>query len=267
MSVSSPASLCDNTWPLEHDTRRDSGAQRPRIQSRPQQRLRGASQRMWEKCWPNIPWPKQMVLKTGAAEHEPLSRGPGVSSVLKERREAWGAGRRAAFNARESTADTKERQARNVILTWRSRDTRKQQKNECFAGEPLFAVTWRQNNVSPCKWVDVICKLQYSEGRSLGCKMPSLCVGQLSMCTADGPPDDSNFNWATVAERRTRPDCHVTAALHTVGLCHCAAENWGSRHHESLIIDAVLRFSVFAFKTAVFVFKFQTLCQEECTPL
>lgn len=54
-----------------------------------------------------------MVLKTGAAEHEPLSRGPGVSAVLKERREAWGAGRRAAFNARESTPDTKERLAQN----------------------------------------------------------------------------------------------------------------------------------------------------------
>lgn len=33
-----------------------------------------------------------MVLKTGAAEHEPLSRGPGVSSVLKERHEGWGQG-------------------------------------------------------------------------------------------------------------------------------------------------------------------------------
>lgn len=46
----------------------------------------------------------------------PLPRGPGVSSMLKERREGWGAGRTVAFNARESTPKTKGAKL-NCLLT------------------------------------------------------------------------------------------------------------------------------------------------------
>lgn len=88
---------------------RDSGLRGSWIQSGPQQRLGGASQRMWEKCWMNIPWPKQMVLKTGAAEHEPLRGGPVVSSALKERCWRWGRGSDGCRpRAQEPGAETKE---------------------------------------------------------------------------------------------------------------------------------------------------------------
>lgn len=89
----------------------------------------GVSQRMWEKCWTNIPWPKQTVLKTGAAEHEPLSQGPGISSMLK--RKTWSVGGREESGIQCTRVGAQDKRASGtklhslVMIAWRHRSSRK----------------------------------------------------------------------------------------------------------------------------------------------
>lgn len=151
---------------------------------------------MWEKCWANIPWPKQMVLKTGAAEHEPLSGS--LASPPRSQKDVKGGGR------------------------------------EESAIQSTRIYTWIQNNVSPSKCTDATCKPLYSAGRKpRRCsKMPSLCAGQLSERTPDVHRNDSSFSSATVAERHTKGHWHVTSGRHT--LHHPVGEDCDDHHQTSM---------------------------------
>lgn len=199
------------------------GYRDPGFESGPQQRLRGASQRMWEKCWASIPWPKQMVLKTGAAEHEPL-QGPGFSSVLKERHESWGQGRER--RSEHGNQDQKQKNDRRFRLTPKYHVIKQQEtlylffEHSWYRTKSLLQMFLTQNiNVSVLQAEGLVCAV-----RRQACVLDSYqCV--LPMFFPTSPVS------AELLQQRDAQDWHITSSEKE--LHHSAAED---RHQTSLMI-------------------------------